>query len=153
VHYLFAINDGLCQVCDSRKDSSFDERYGQMFLLAHKYCIIPGCTKQLELVCTALSQATRSAEHLCTDISGPYRKLIIGNDFWILNADDNSGKAWSYSVKKKSQMGTIVDNLLIILKAASYNVQYLRCENAGGNVKGLTYICEKHNIKIEFTAP
>jgi hypothetical protein len=67
--------------------------------------------------------------------------------------DDYFGKALSYFVKKKSQMGTIVDNLLMIFKAASYNVQYLRCNNAGENVKGLTNICEKHNIKIEFTAP
>ena len=65
--------------------------------------------------------------------------------------DDYFGKALSYFVKKKSQMGTIVDNLLMILKAASYNVQYQRCNNAGENVKGLTNTFVKHNIKIEFT--
>ena len=51
-HYLFAINDGLCQVRDPEKDASVDEHYDQVFYLAHKYCIIPGCTKQLILLST-----------------------------------------------------------------------------------------------------
>ena len=52
VHYLFAINDGLCQVRDPGKDASLDEHYDQVFHLARKYCIIPGCRIDLELLCT-----------------------------------------------------------------------------------------------------
>ena len=52
VHHLFAINDGLCQVSDTGKDASLDEHYDQVFHFARKYCIIPGCTKQLELSST-----------------------------------------------------------------------------------------------------
>ena len=52
MHYLFAINDGLCQVRDPGKDASLDEHYDQVFHLARKYCIIPGCRKELELLCT-----------------------------------------------------------------------------------------------------
>ena len=77
------------------------------------------------------SRVTRPEERLCKDISGPNKKSIVGNDYWILIVDDYSGKAWSYLVKKKSQMGTIVEDLLMILKTASYNVQYLRCDDTG----------------------
>ena len=49
VHYLFAINDGLCQVRDPGKDASFDEHNDQEFHLARKNCIIPGCCRQMEL--------------------------------------------------------------------------------------------------------
>ena len=52
MHYLFAINDGLSQVRDPGIDASVDEHLDQVFHLAHKYCIIFGCTKQLELLCT-----------------------------------------------------------------------------------------------------
>ncbi len=52
MHYRVAINDGLCQACDPGKDASLDEHYDQVFHLARKYCIIPGCAKQLELLCT-----------------------------------------------------------------------------------------------------
>ena len=38
MHYLFAINDGLCQVRDPGKDASLDEHYDQVFHLARKYC-------------------------------------------------------------------------------------------------------------------
>ena len=34
VYYLFAINDGLCQVRDPGKDASLDEHYDQVFHLA-----------------------------------------------------------------------------------------------------------------------
>jgi hypothetical protein len=50
--FLFAINDGLCQVRDPGKDASVDEHYDQVFHLARKYCIIHGCRRELELLCT-----------------------------------------------------------------------------------------------------
>ena len=49
MHSLFAINDRLCQVRDPGKDASLDEHYDQVFHLARKYCIIPGCCRQIEL--------------------------------------------------------------------------------------------------------
>ena len=52
MHYIFVIKDGLCKVRDPGKDASLDEHYDQVFHLARKYCIIPGCTKQLKLLCT-----------------------------------------------------------------------------------------------------
>ena len=42
VHYLFAINDGLCQVRDPEKDASVDEHFDQVFHLAiYMVCYYP----------------------------------------------------------------------------------------------------------------
>ena len=71
VHYLFAINDGLCQVRDPGKDASLDEHYDQVFHLARKYCIIPGCTKQLELLSTDTGYLPQEYMHL--------KKLVYRN--------------------------------------------------------------------------
>jgi hypothetical protein len=34
------------------------------------------------------SQATKPGECLCTNMSGAYKKSILGNDYWILFVDD-----------------------------------------------------------------
>ena len=54
-----------------------------------------------------MSKATQPGERLCKDISGPYKKSILGNDYWILVVDDYIGKSWSFFVKKKSFAGLI----------------------------------------------
>ena len=37
---------------------------------------------------------TQPGERLCTDISGPCKKSILGNDYWILVVDDyKTGKS------------------------------------------------------------
>ena len=100
-----------------------------------------------------MSKATQPGERLCTDISGPYKKSILGNDYWILVVDDYTGKSWSFFVKKKSQLASKIEDLLTKLKTAEYVTKFLRCDNAGENVSGLTKLCEKFNIQIEFTAP
>ena len=91
---------------------------------------------------------------MCTDISGPYKKSIFGNDYWILVVDDYTGKSWSFFVKKKSQVASKIEDLLTKLKTAEYVTKFLRCDNAGENVSGLTkLVCDKFNIQIEFAAP
>ena len=68
VHYHFAMNDKFChQVRDPGKDASLDEHLDQVFHLACKHSIIPGCTKQLELLCTDtgyLPQVSHTAEEI-----------------------------------------------------------------------------------------
>ncbi len=71
-------------------------------------------------------KATSPGERMYTDISGPYKKSLIGSNYWILFVDQYSGKAWSF---------------------------FLQCDNAGENVAGLSKVCETHGIKEEFTAP
>ena len=100
-----------------------------------------------------LNKAIQPAERLYTDISGPYKKSIVGSNYWILVVDEFSGKSWSFFVKKKSQMAETVSTLLRKLSSADYSIKYLRCDNAGENTKGLAEVCDKLNIQIEFTAP
>ena len=101
----------------------------------------------------AANKAEKPGERLCTDISGPYKKSIIGNSFWALVVDEYSGKCWSYFVSRKSELATKVTSLVTELISAGYTTKYLRCDNAGENVKGLSAMCIKFNIQIEMTAP
>jgi hypothetical protein len=61
------------------------------------------------------NKATQCGEQLCADISGPYKKSLIGNDYWILVVDDFTGKSWSFFAKKKTQMSTSVTQLISTL--------------------------------------
>ena len=102
---------------------------------------------------TAQNRAEKPGERLCADISGPYKKSIIGSNYWILIVDEFSGKAWSFFTKTKTDISKVTDNLVSTLKASSIITKFLRCDNAGENVKGLKDVCNKHGIQIEFTAP
>jgi hypothetical protein len=77
-------------------------------------------------------------ERLFLDISGPYKNTVKGSKFWILIVDDKTRKAWSFFVNKKSDIKKVTNNLVLLLKGATIVVKYLRCDNAGENVKGLT---------------
>ena len=101
----------------------------------------------------SMNKAEKPGERLCTDISGPYKKSIIGNNFWVLVVDEYSGKSWSYFVSRKSDLALKVTELVSQLLAAGFVTKYLRCDNAGENTKGLTTMCTKFNIQMEMTAP
>ena len=98
-------------------------------------------------------QAVLPGERIFVDTSGPYKKSIVGSNYWILVVDQFSGKSWSFFVKKKNLLSKIVDELLIKLFAAKYVIKYLRCDNAGENLENLSSVCTKHGIQIEYTAP
>jgi hypothetical protein len=101
-----------------------------------------------------MSKATQPGERLCTDISGPYKKSISGNDYWILVVDDYTRKSWSFLVKRKTQLASKIEDLMTELKTGEYLTKFLRCDMlAGENVSGLTKLCDKFNIPIEVTAP
>ena len=103
VHYLFAINDGLCQVRDPGKDASVDEHYDQVFHLARKYCIIPGCRKELELLCTDtgylpqeshIPEAIGFSESFYTGTKAPLQiSMATEHDSMLFQPEDDSG--WS----------------------------------------------------------
>jgi hypothetical protein len=80
------------------------------------------------------------------------KKSINGDDIWILVVYDFSGNAWSYFVKTKSHMSTIIDDLIHLLKTANHTVKYLLCDDAGENAN-LIRICAKQNVTIKFSAP
>ena len=98
-------------------------------------------------------KSTSPGERMYTDISGPYKKSLIGSNYWILFVDQYSGKAWSFFVPRKNGMAKVANALFTQLRSAGYTLRFLRCDNAGENVAGLSKVCETHGIKEEFTAP
>ena len=102
---------------------------------------------------TASIKATEKGERLYIDISGPYKKSLIGSKYWILVVDDKTRKAWSFFVKKKSDIKQVAKTLVTLLKGAQVITKYMRCDNAGENAAGLKQVCDEFGIKMEFTAP
>ena len=98
-------------------------------------------------------QAKLPGERIFVDTSGPYKKSIVGSNYWILVIDQFSGKSWSFFVKKNNLLSKIVDKLFIKLFAANYVIEYLRCDNSGENLENLSFVCTKYGIQIEYMAP
>jgi hypothetical protein len=71
------------------------------------------------------NKAEKPGEQLCVDISGPYKKSIIGNSFWAIVVDKYSGKRWSYFVSRKSELATKVTSLVTELTTAGFTPKYL----------------------------
>ena len=56
-------------------------------------------------------------------------------------------------MSRKSELATKVSSILTELTAAGLILKYLRCDNAGENIKGFSVMYEKCNILIKLTAP
>ncbi len=65
--------------------------------------------------------------------------------------DDATRFKWSYFVKSKAEFGVIMQRYIYKL-VSKYNINYLRCGNAGEN-QVLKEICEKNSIDMEWTSP
>jgi hypothetical protein len=102
-------------------------------------------------------RATIPGERLFVDISGPYKKSIVGSNYWILFVDDLSSKSWIYFVDKRSSMPSKAEHLLTKINGDSSRgdciTKFLRCDNAGENMARLELICAMFKIQIEYTAP
>ena len=46
VHYIFGLKEGICQIRDPAEAATVQEHLVQVFHLARKYCIIPGCKRE-----------------------------------------------------------------------------------------------------------
>ena len=46
VHYIFDLKEGICQIRDPAEAATVQEHLDQVFHLARKYCIIPGCKRE-----------------------------------------------------------------------------------------------------------
>ena len=101
---------------------------------------------------TTLVKATAKGERLFIDISGPYKKSLAKNSFWILVVDDKTRKAWSFFVDKKSKIKDVMELLFEKLSGCGTTVKYIRCDNAGEN-EAVKTMCEARGISMEFTAP
>ena len=102
---------------------------------------------------TTQEKSTVPGERLFVDISGNYAKSAVGNQYWVMAVDDYTRKRWSYFIKKKSDIGTVIEALLSSLAGAGHKTKYVRCDDAGENTKQLRKVCENRGIKMEFTAP
>ena len=49
VHYIFGLKEGICQIRNPAEAATVQEHLDQVFHLARKYCIIPGCKREKEI--------------------------------------------------------------------------------------------------------
>jgi transposase InsO family protein len=102
---------------------------------------------------TTSMKAHEKGERLFLDISGPYKMSLKGSKYWLLVVDDKTRKAWSFFIQNKSEAKKATEMLLQLLKGAKVVTKYIRCDNAGENVKGIKELCNTYGIQIELTPP
>ena len=56
----------------------------------------------------AYNKSIKKGERLFVGISGPYKKSLVGSEYWVLIIDDFTRKCWSFFIKKKH----IIDEVL-----------------------------------------
>ena len=89
------------------------------------------------------------------DIRSIKTKNFGGAKFWLLLVDDATGFKFSYFLKKKSETAARVVALIKHLKTTlDYQVKFIRCDNAGENLK-LEEASKKEGLGVvfEYTAP
>ena len=67
--------------------------------------------------------------------------------------DDYTCYAWDCFLSKKSNLKEPLEQVLTKIQGLSFHTSYLRCDNAGKNIKHLTTIFSERGIIIEMTAP
>ena len=73
-------------------------------------------------------KAATPGERLFIDISGSYAKSAVGNQYWVMAVDDYTRKRWSYFIKKKSDIRTVIGALLTKLAGAGHKTKFVRCD-------------------------
>ena len=102
---------------------------------------------------TAKHKAEKPGDRLFVDISGPYKKSQAEASYWMLIVDDFSGKMWSSFMKKKSEMVFKMREFLKLMRVKDIKPKYIRCDNAGENLKSLQTLSQEFPFDIETTAP
>ena len=99
------------------------------------------------------TKATKIGERLYLDTSGPFPPSLKGSKYWGKICDQYTGKTWDSFLKQKSMIPTMVEDLIINLKAKGHTVSYLRCDNAGEHQEKLQKICSQLGVQLEYVAP
>jgi transposase InsO family protein len=99
------------------------------------------------------SQAQFRGQRLHLDLSGPYSSTVTGEIYWVKIKDSYSKMSWNIFCKAKYLVPSILGQKLHQLKALHIPVKFLRCANAGEHGDRLRQVCERHGVKIEYTAP
>ena len=107
-------------------------------------------TRRKKMTKEASKMATKPAERIFFDTAGPFTPSMGGSRFWVKAIDDMSHKSWDFFIKKKSEVPTKIERLLILLVQKGFKVEFLRCDNAGEHVE-MTKIAEKYGVTLEKT--
>ena len=100
------------------------------------------------------TKATTPGMRLFVDISGPFTKSLIGSTYWLMIVDDYSGKKWSRFLKTKAEIHGALRAVLLSLKNVyKMDIQYIRCDNAGENLKHINTLGLEFGFQLECTAP
>lgn len=94
-------------------------------------------------------------ERLAFDVSSIRARSYGGSKYWLLVMDDATGFIWSYFLRYKSQVkDKMVELIKHLDRKHNYNVKYLRCDNAGENIK-TEEECHKQGLGVtfEYTSP
>jgi hypothetical protein len=113
-------------------------------------------SKKLHIAKVAQTHATAKAQRLALDISYPRDTSFGGSNYWLLIQDEFTDYIWSLFLKARSDFpDTMISWLHQFQKAISLTVQYLRCDNSGGNVRFQRLVQEDKTLtaRCELTAP
>ena len=94
-------------------------------------------------------------ERLAFDVSSIKARSYGGAKYWLLVMDDATGFIWSYFLRFKSQVkDKMVELIKHLDRKHGYHVKYLRCDNAGENIK-TEEACQQQGLGVtfEYTSP
>jgi hypothetical protein len=74
------------------------------------------------------------SERLYINISSIKERSFGGAKFWALIVHDYSDYCWSFVMKHKSDLKTMIKTLLTDFKIAKQIVKFIRCDDAGENI-------------------
>ena len=101
-----------------------------------------------------VNRSSVPGERLCIDTSSVKSKSYGGNKYWSLAVDDATGMTFASFIARKGQVKEHIVPLIHQLRNKGKTVKYIRCDNAGENIK-LKEECDRQKlgIEFEFTAP
>ena len=97
--------------------------------------------------------AVEPGERICVDASGPFQVSNGGSRYWFQAVDEYTRYGWCGFAKLKSEIGNFYESVCEWLKSKGFEMKYLRCDNAGENIKQLKEVAFKFGVELEFTAP
>jgi hypothetical protein len=104
---------------------------------------------------TTTTSANINGERIFIYISGPYAASAGKNKYWLAVVDDNSRRKWSRFISNKSDIAEVLRPILLKNKKAGFACKFIRCDNAGENLKHLEILGLEPEMTflLEHTAP
>ena len=87
------------------------------------------------------------------DLSGPYTKNRIKEQYWIKFKDQYSKMSWDVFSPTKDTIPYHLESKLIYFTKINRPIKYLRCDNAGEQGDTIKELCEAYGISVEYTSP